>query len=316
MAAEPGLRAIVLGAAAGGGFPQWNSAGPGCWRARAGDPAAKPRAQASLAVSADGLRWVLLNAAPDLGQQLLRTRALHPHPAPGQVRHSPIAAVALTGAEVDTIAGLLTLRERHAFALYGAAPALGALARNPIFGALNPALVPRRTIVTGKKFALADAEGAPLGLTAEAFAVPGKVPLYDETPDGADPGRADAGETIGLAISAGGGTLLFIPGCAAMDPALFARIAAADTLLFDGTLFRDDEMIAMGAGQKTGARMGHMSLDGEQGTLAALANNAVRRRILIHINNTNPILLDDSPERARVAAAGWEVAEDGMEIFV
>ncbi len=316
MAADSGLRAIVLGAAAGGGFPQWNSAGPGCRRARAGDPAAKPRTQASLAVSADGLRWVLLNAAPDLAQQLLRTPALHPHPAPGQVRHSPIAAVALTGAEVDTIAGLLTLREGHRFALYGAAPALSALARNPIFGALNPALVPRRTIVIGEKFALADAAGAALGLTAEAFVVPSKVPLYDEAPDGADPGRADAGETIGLAMSAGGGTLLFIPGCAAMDAALFARITAADTLLFDGTLFRDDEMIVMGAGQKTGARMGHMSLEGPGGTLAALAANGVRRRILIHINNTNPILLDDSPERARVAAAGWEVAEDGMEIFL
>ncbi|HYF07198.1 MAG TPA: pyrroloquinoline quinone biosynthesis protein PqqB [Acetobacteraceae bacterium] len=316
MASAPLLRAIILGAAAGGGFPQWNSAGSGCVRARAGDPATKPRTQASLAVSADGQRWVLLNASPDLGQQILRNPALHPRPAPGTIRHSPIAAVALTGAEVDTIAGLLTLRERHPFALYGAAPALATLARNPIFSALNPSLVPRREMPLGTPFNLHDAEGDPLGITVEAFIVPGKVPLFEEAPDGRDPGRTEGGETVGLALSAGGGTLLFIPGCAAMDRALFERIARADTLLFDGTLYCDDEMIRMGAGPKTGARMGHMPVDGPQGTIAALADNPVRRRVLIHINNTNPILLDDSPERARVAAAGWEVAEDGMEILV
>lgn len=316
MAPPPVLRAIVLGAAAGGGFPQWNSAGPGCVRARAGDPAARPRTQASLAVSADGMRWALLNAAPELGQQILRTPALHPRPAPGTIRHSPIAVVALTGAEVDTIAGLLTLRERHPFALYGAEPALATLARNPIFNALNPAIVPRRTMPIGTPFMLEDAAGAPLGITAEAFIVPGKVPLFEEAADGSDPGRAEAGETIGLALSAGGGTLLFIPGCAAMDRALFDRIAWADTLLFDGTLWRDDEMIISGAGPKTGARMGHMSVDGPEGTIAALAGNPVRRRILIHINNTNPVLLEDSPESARARTAGWEVAEDGMEIAV
>ena len=313
MATSPVLRAIVLGAAAGGGFPQWNSAGPGCVRARAGDPAARRRTQASLAVSADGERWVLLNAAPELAHQILATPALHPRPAPGAIRHSPIAAVALTGAEVDTIAGLLTLRERHAFALYGAAPALGTIARNPIFTAINPAIVPRRVMPIGLPFRLEDAAGEPLGITAEAFVVPGKIPLFEEAADGADPGRADSGETIGLALTAGGGTLLFIPGCAAMDAALAARIARADTLLFDGTLYTDDEMIRMGAGPKTGARMGHMSVES---SIAALAGNRVPRRIFIHINNTNPILLDDSPERARVTAAGWEVAEDGMEILV
>ena len=316
MASPPVLRAIVLGAAAGGGFPQWNSAGPGCVRARSGDPAAKPRTQASLAVSADGERWVLLNAAPELAHQILSTPALHPRPAAGEIRHSPIAAVALTGAEVDTIAGLLTLRERHAFALYGAAPALETIARNPIFNAINPAIVPRRTMTIGAPFMLEDAQGASLDIMAEAFVVPGKVPLFEEAADGTDPGRAESGETIGLSLSAGGGTLLFIPGCAAMDATLFARIAGADTVFFDGTLFRDDEMIAMGAGPKTGARMGHMSIDGPGGTIAALTGNPVRRRILIHINNTNPVLLEDSPERAHVTAAGWEVAEDGMEILL
>jgi pyrroloquinoline quinone biosynthesis protein B len=307
------LRALVLGAAAGGGFPQWNSAGPGCQRARAGDAAAPPRSQAALAVSADGQRWVLLNASPDLRAQINATPALHPQPRPGRIRHSPIAAVVLTGAEVDTIAGLLTLREGHPFALYGATQALATLAANPIFQAVNPAIVPRRTLPLGVPLALQDAAGAALGLTLEAFAVPGKVPLFAER-DGADPGRADEGETIGLAITAGAERLFFIPGCAAMTPDLAARLRGAACVLFDGTLFTDDEMLRAGAGPKTGARMGHMSIAGPGGTLAAFAPLAVRRRLFIHINNTNPILLADSPERAQVAAAGWEVAEDGMEI--
>jgi pyrroloquinoline quinone biosynthesis protein B len=308
------LRAIVLGAAAGGGFPQWNSAGPGCLRVRAGDSAAPARNQASVAVSADGQRWVVLNASPDLRAQIAATPALHPVPAPGRIRQSPIAAVALTGAEVDTIAGLLTLRERQPFALYGGAAALATLDANPIFNVLDRAIVPRRGLPPGRRIALADAAGEPLGMTIEAFPVPGKVPLFEEA--GGDPGRADDGATIGLALSAGGAELLFIPGCAAMTPALAARIAGADTLLFDGTLFRDDEMILAGAGPKTGARMGHMSIDGPGGTLAALRDLPVRRRVFIHLNNTNPVLLADSPERAQVAAAGWEVAWDGMEIAI
>jgi len=306
------LRAIVLGAAAGGGFPQWNSAGAGCLRARAGDPAALARTQASLAVSADGRRWVVLNASPDLRAQIAATPALHPRP--GAIRNSPIAAVVLTGAEVDTIAGLLTLRERQGFALYGGAAALATLDANPIFNVLDRAVVPRRDLPPGRPIALADAAGEVLGVTLEAFAVPGKVPLFEEA--GVDPGRADDGATIGLALSAGGGELLFIPGCAAMTPGLGARIAGADTVLFDGTLFRDDEMIAAGAGPKTGSRMGHMSIDGPGGTIAAFRGIPVRRRVFIHINNTNPVLLADSPARAQVAAAGWEVAEDGMEISV
>jgi pyrroloquinoline quinone biosynthesis protein B len=306
------LRAVVLGAAAGGGFPQWNSAGPGCLRARAGDPAARARTQTSLAVSADGRRWVLLNAAPDLRAQIEATPALHPRPAGGAIRHSPIAAVVLTGAEVDTIAGLLTMREGHPFALYGAPAALEVLAANPIFLAANPALVPRRPLPLGAPLALADTAGVPLGLAVEAFAVPGKVPLFRER--GEDPGRADDGETIGLRVAAGDRALFFIPGCAAMVPALAARLEGADCVFFDGTLWRDDEMISAGAGPKTGGRMGHMSIDGPDGVIAACAGLGLRRRILIHLNNTNPVLLADSPERAAAAAAGWEVAEDGMEI--
>lgn len=303
------MRVIILGSGAGGGIPQWNSASPACVLARAG--AIPSRSQAALAVSADGERWVLVNAAPELRHQLAATPALHPRP--GQVRNSPLAAVVLTGGEIDTIAGLLTLRERHAFALYAAPPVLGVLADNQVFAALDPSLVPRRALNPGAPIDLTDAAGVPLGLRMEAFAVPGKIPLFAER-DGADPGRAEEGETVGLAISApGAGTLVYIPGCAAMDAALRDRIASAALLMFDGTLYRDDEMILAGAGPKTGARMGHMSLNGPAGTLAALRGCAPARRVLIHINNTNPILLPDSAERRHVEAEGWVVAEDGME---
>ncbi len=298
------LRAIVLGSAAGGGFPQWNSALPGCLRARAGDRAAKPRTQASLAVSADGDSWAVVNASPDLRQQIAATPALHPRPDRG-ARNSPLSAVVLTGAEVDTVMGLLHLRERHAFAVWGAPPSLGALEASPIFRALDPAMVARKPLPFGEP-----AEILP-GLLAQAYPVPGKVPLFAEE-GGADPGRADDGAAIGLCLSANASAALhYIPGCAAMTPELAERLRGAACVLFDGTLFADDEMIRAGAGPKTGRRMGHMPVTE---TLTAFEGLGARRRILTHVNNSNPILLDDSPERAHLLAHGWEVAEDGMEI--
>ncbi|NMJ40845.1 pyrroloquinoline quinone biosynthesis protein PqqB [Roseomonas sp. JC162] len=297
------LRAIVLGAAAGGGFPQWNSAGTGCVRARAADPAAAPRTQSSIAVSADGEHWLLVNASPDLRQQIAATPAMHPRP--GILRNSPIGAVLLTGAEVDTIAGLLHLRERQAFTLLAAPPTFAVLDANPIFRALNPDFVTRRAILPGQAIEV-------LGITVTPYAVPGKVPLFAE--GGTDPGIAEDGEAMGVALSAGGGTLHYIPGCAMMTPTLRARLAGADCVLFDGTLYTDDEMIRLGAGPKSGRRMGHMPMTGPGSTLEAFAAFPVGRRIFVHVNNTNPALLADSPERAHLAAAGWEVAEDGMEI--
>jgi pyrroloquinoline quinone biosynthesis protein B len=296
------LTAIVLGAAAGGGYPQWNCRCPVCRRAWDGDGRVKPCTQASVAVSADGARWVLLNASPDLRAQLAAVPALHPR---NGLRHSPIAAVVLTGAEIDQIAGLLNLRERHPFALYGTPECLAAVAANPMFDALAPDVVRRHAVAPDLPF-----EPAP-GLTAELFTVPGKVPLYLER--GEPEVGEESGTTVGVELSAGGARLVFVPGAAAMTPALHARLAHADAVLFDGTLFTDDEMIRTGTGGKTGRRMGHMPIDGDGGSLAALAG-LERRRIYIHINNTNPIHVAGSPERRKVETAGWEVAADGMEI--
>jgi pyrroloquinoline quinone biosynthesis protein B len=303
--------AVVLGSAAGGGFPQWNSNAPGCRRARQGDSAAQARTQASLAVSASNKDWFVLNAAPDLRLQIEATPHLHPREG---LRSSPIAGVAVTGGDVDAIAGLLHLRERHRFDVYAPSRVLEIIAANPIFDVLAPDCVRRIEMPLGERMELAGASGAS-GLAVVAFAVPGKMPLYLE-PGGQDPGLSEAGDAVGLEIieTATGKSLFFIPGCAAMTDRLRERLAGSPLVFFDGTLWRDDEMIRLGVGIKTGRRMGHMSMSGEDGVIAAFRDLGVGRRIFIHINNSNPVLLDDSPERRLATAEGWEIAHDGMEV--
>ncbi|HEY6451376.1 MAG TPA: pyrroloquinoline quinone biosynthesis protein PqqB [Steroidobacteraceae bacterium] len=304
------MKALVLGSAAGGGFPQWNSNAAACNRARRGDPAARARTQASIAVSADAEHWFLFNAAPDLRQQIEATPELHPHHG---LRSSPIAGVVLTGADVDAIAGLLTLRERQALTVYATAKVHAVLQANPIFDVLAADLVTRSVLPLDCPQRLELPGGADSGLTVECFAVPGKVPLYLEQPQGAPP-IVLGEDTVGAAISDGHSRLFFIPGCAAMTDAIGQRLRGAELVLFDGTLWRDDEMIRAGLGAKSGRRMGHMSLTGAEGTLAAFKDLGVKRKIVVHINNSNPVLLEDSSERAELEAAGWEVAHDGMRL--
>lgn len=300
------MKLIVLGSAAGGGFPQWNSNAPSCQRARRGDARARSRSQTSIAVSADGARWFVLNAAPDLRAQIQATPALWPREG---LRSSPIAGVGLTGGDVDAIAGLLTLRERHTFTLYATRSVLGVLAANRIFDVLAADCVTRTELPLDRPVPLGDS-----GLTLTAFAVPGKVPLYLE---GAafDPTRfTEDDTTVGFEIAHDEARCFFIPGCATMTPHLADRLANAPLVLFDGTLWTDDEMIRLGLGAKAGRRMGHMSVADPDGTIASFRDLGVARRILIHINNSNPVLLEDSAERHAATSAGWEVAFDGMEL--
>ncbi|HET9904163.1 MAG TPA: pyrroloquinoline quinone biosynthesis protein PqqB [Xanthobacteraceae bacterium] len=291
----------VLGSAAGGGFPQWNCRCAVCALAWENDARVAWRTQTGLAVSGDGRTWILLNASPDLRIQLAAARPLRPNGAP---RGSPVAAVVLTGAEIDQAAGLLHLREGHAFSLFGSPDTLATLAENPMFRALAQDKVVRCAVAPGKPFPL------PGGLEAEVFPVPGKLPLYLE--DRAADHAWDAA-TAGLEIRRGDVRLVFVPGCAGLPPRLVERLAAADLLFFDGTLFTDDEMIRAGAGKKTGRRMGHMPVGGPDGSLAALAGLR-NRRFYIHMNNTNPLLVEGSPERRAAEAAGWEIAADGLEV--
>ncbi|GGF78797.1 coenzyme PQQ synthesis protein B [Azorhizobium oxalatiphilum] len=291
------MKAVVLGAAAGGGYPQWNCRCAVCALAWDRDPRAPWRTQSSLAVTLDGDSWVVLNASPDLGSQIRATDALHPR----QPRHSPIRAVLLSGAEIDQVAGLLHMREGAPFDLIALAPALAAVEANPMFAA-----VPARPVAATGAIAL------PGGLEAELFPVAGKVPLYLE---GAAPQlQSEAGEAAGIRISGGGRSLLYVPGCAAVTDSLQAQAERADAVFFDGTLFTDDEMLRAGIGIKTARRMGHLPMTGPGGSLSWLAGLPAQRKIYVHINNTNPALIAGSPERLQIEATGVEVAQDGMEV--
>ncbi|NJO67502.1 MAG: pyrroloquinoline quinone biosynthesis protein PqqB [Rhodospirillales bacterium] len=318
------MRIVVLGSAAGGGFPQWNCACEGCRRARAGDRQARARTQTSVAVSADDKTWYLLNASPDIGAQLLRTTCLHPA---GNSRHSPIAGVILTGAEVDAMAGLLSLRERQPFVVYAPASVARTVAANPVFGVLNPAFVRWEMLSSGQPVVIRTsgppAAGSSASLVVEAFAVPGKEPLYLEaatgTGDAIDATAAerqpDLDQTIGLAITAveAGVRMVFVPGCGAINEEVRRRIEGAALLFFDGTVWQDDELATSNVGTRSGRRMGHVPMWGEGGSIASLDSLNVGRRVFIHMNNTNPVLLSDSAEHALAREAGWEIAADGAE---
>jgi len=300
---------VVLGSAAGGGFPQWNCNAPTSKGVREGTLNAKSRTQASIAVSADGANWVLINASPDFRQQQLSTRLLWPRAG---LRHSPIKAVLLTSAEIDHVAGLLSMRESQPFTLWATQRVHDILAENPIFGALNPDYVERRNYRLNTPWEMTGRDG-PLGLTIDAFPVPGKVPLFLESRNAGNLGGT-AEDTAGLRVSHGATSFFYIPGCAELTPALRAQLQGARLVFFDGTLWSDDELVRLGISPKTGKRMGHMSIDGEGGTIAAFRDLDVGRKIFIHVNTTNPIFDEESKEHAAMRQAGWEVAEDGMEI--
>jgi pyrroloquinoline quinone biosynthesis protein B len=304
----------VLGSAAGGGFPQWNCNCHNCVAVRSGAPGFKARTQSSLAVSRDGTNWVLLNASPDLRQQLERTPALHAGNKRG-LRHSPIKAVVLTNGDVDHIIGLINLREAQAFSVYGTRRVLDILKSNSVFQVLAEPLVPRIALPLDEPVALTGA-GTELGLTIEAFAVPGKVALYlEDASAGKDLGTQE-GDTIGLRVTdtAAKTSFFYIPGCATIDERLAKRLKGASVVFFDGTLFTDAEMIEQGLLNKTSARMGHISMSGPAGSISAFSQLGVGRLIYVHINNSNPALDENSAARKSIEGAGWEVGYDGLEV--
>jgi len=306
------LRVVILGAAAGGGVPQWNCGCPVCRMARTEHPELQST-QASIAVSADGNHWFLINASPDLRQQLIATPQLHPRA--GQLRHSPIAGVILTNGEIDAVIGLLSMREGSPFTIYAHAKVLSILRDNSIFNVLNEKNVQRRPIDIDQAFEPTLPDGSPSGIEILPFEVPGKSAWYLEGK--AHPGGNDgAGDTLGLRISdkATGKYCYFLAACARVTDDLKSRLAGASAVFFDGTVWRDDELIVAGLGNKTGQGMGHIAMSGESGAIAALAGLDIGSKMFLHINNSNPVLLRDSAERETAERSGWQIPADGTEI--
>ncbi len=295
------MRVRVLGSAAGGGFPQWNCHCEPCQAAREG-VRARPRTQSSLAIRGDEGPWFLVNASPDARQQL---EGLAPPQRDG-VRTPPVAGVLLTDAEIDHTAGLLLLRESAAPVRVFGDEGVGRALRDgyPVLTMLERyAGAEWHTLERGREQEL---DGS--SLTVEPFASGGDAPRYLE-------GAGVDLEASGFVFRdrAGDGVLTYVPGLARLDDAVLDRFAASDLVLVDGTFWRDDEMAQRGISSRTAADMGHVPLSGPDGTLAALQRLDRPRKVLVHINNTNPILLEDSPERAAVLDAGVEIAEDGLE---
>ena len=295
------MKVRVLGSCAGGGLPQWNCGGDNSVRARRGDPDVPARTQPGLAVSADGMRWSILNAGPDLRVQLAAFPALHPKPG---TRDVPLDTVALTSAELDHVLGLLVLREALSFRIVSTRWVRDAiLGHNAAWRLLEP--------VWG-----AAPLDAPIALDRSGtlklrfFPVPAKVPGYLR-----DLAKPHAETTTGMRITerTTGARLAFVPGLSSLDSATAAELAAADVRFVDGTFFTVDELRAAKPGAPDAAAIGHVPITGEGGSLAALAG-LPGRTYYVHMNCTNPVLDVVSPERARVRRAGVEIADDGLEI--
>jgi pyrroloquinoline quinone biosynthesis protein B len=296
------MRVRVLGSAAGGGFPQWNCHCGTCEAARAG-VRAQPRTQSSLAIRGDEGPWFLVNASPDARQQL-ETLAT---PAADGVRAPPIAGVLLTDAEIDHTAGLLLLRESGTpVRVFGGAGVERALRHSyPVLEMLERYCGAEwQTLEPGRTWSL---EGS--SLAVESFEVGGDAPRYL---NGSDIDLEASGFVF--RDRASGGVVTYVPGLARLDDDVLSRFAASDLVLVDGTFWRDDELAQLGISARSAREMGHVPLSGPGGTLEVLAGLQRPRKVLVHINNTNPILLEDSPEREAVLRAGVEVAYDGLEV--
>ena len=298
----------VLGAAAGGAFPQWNCACQQCQRLRSGTFAGQPRTQAQIAISEDGAAWTLLNASPDLRIQIESTPALWPS---GTSLHSPIQSVVITAAEADTVAGLLSLREFQPLDIYATRSVLRILREdNSLFALLDR--VPRQA---AWKEIQPDVEFSVGELNFQPFSLPGGFPGFVPADRKSELTANEA--VLGLLIeSRSGPRLAYLPGVATVEEWWRGWLDECDVLLFDGTFWTEDELCRVRGGGKPASAMGHLPLSGPCGTLAALGDIKCARKIFFHINNTNPILDESSSAYAEVRAAGWEVARDGMEIRI
>ncbi len=292
----------VLGSAAGGGFPQWNCSCPGCRAVREGSRPATPRTQSSIAVSADRERWTVINASPDVRQQFAAFPGMHP----GDGRATPLQAVLLTDAEIDHTLGLMLLREGRGVDVHCTASSHATLRDGTGLLTALERYCPVRwhEVVPGEPFSLG-------GVSYRAFDVP--TAKHDRFGTG-----GDAGRVVGYRITdeRTGRAAVYLPGVQELTPAVRDELDGIDCLLVDGTTWHDDEMIQLGLAQKTARDMGHLAVGDPGGSLELLSPLPIGRKVYVHINNTNPMLLEDSPERGLVFDAGMEVAADGLEVEV
>ena len=309
------MRVKVLGSAAGGGFPQWNCACPNCQRLRHNKFHGQARTQAQIAVSAEGEAWYLLNASPDLRLQLESARQLHPRRTP---RDTPIGGVVLTGGDLDQVLGLLLLREFQPLRVYGT-PALRSVLveSNAVFRMLFAGArgMTWSDLLPGDEVELCDAAGQRSGIMVKAIPLMGAFPRYAETAQTINLPNSEA--VIGLAVwtrdddVATSGRTIYAPGLAKVDDSVLRAFDSADVLLVDGTFWSEDELCATAG--RSASEMGHLPISGANGSLKRLGDVKAPRKIFIHINNTNPVLDEDSPQYREVCAAGWEIAQDGTE---
>ena len=301
----------VLGSAAGGGFPQWNCGCPNCRGVREGTVHATARSQECVAVGADGAdSWVRLHCSPEIRAQIESFPPLHPRGP----RQSPIAAILLTNGDLDHCLGLLSLRESHPLVVYATDSVQRGFTNDTVlYRTLErfPGQVTWRLVKPGREEEIVGVDGRTTGLAAEAVIVPGKAPVHLERSR-----PPDSGDSVGFRIreTRSGRLLAYFSGVGAVTDDVRHALSGADAMFFDGTFWSSDELPAQGLGAKRAEDMAHVTIDGPTGSLARLKGVGAGRRIYIHINNTNPLLRDDSPERRTVAAAGWDVAWDGMEV--
>jgi pyrroloquinoline quinone biosynthesis protein B len=303
------MQVKILGSAAGGAFPQWNCGCTNCRSVRAGTFHGKARSQTQVAISHDGRSWFLLGASPDLRAQIEAAPELHPREG---VRQSPISGVVLANADLDHVLGLLLLRELQPLRIHAAASVRRILHEdNSMFGMLRR--IPNQTVWTdfrgGEEFHLSDAHGKDSGLRCHAYSLGTHYPAY-VTPDRQS--QLASGEaSLGFVVkSPSGKTLAYMPAVPELDDALLQRLDACDILLFDGTFWSDNELIRVQGSGQTAKQMGHIPVES---TLVKLAGVRHPRKIFLHINNTNPMLDEASPEYRQVRDAGWEIAEDGWQ---
>jgi pyrroloquinoline quinone biosynthesis protein B len=302
------VRIKILGAAAGGGLPQWNCTCTNCSAQRHNHSHIQSRTQSQLAVTADEDAWFLINASPDLRAQLNGNREVYPDPAKG-LRNTPVAGIILTSADLDHVLGLLLMREFTPVRIYATRPVLSILQKNSFFQMLDrlPGQSRWTAIEPGVSFHAGN------GLTCTPIAVSNSLPTYvgEEERSSLDP----AGATIGLILEdAGGARVAYLPALPSVSPSLKQLLNTCSTILVDGTFWSDDELQNIQPGTSLARSMGHLPISGSDGSLATLRNLDGIRKIYTHINNTNPILQEQSSERRAVQDAGWEVAWDGLEI--